>query len=461
MKFVIPAVGLCGTALLAGCGTYRKMPLSQGTALRALQAPNLKAVRIHAERIQHPILKPLEIDLHDGLSPDEAAVLAVLANPALVAVRDQRGIAHAQVLQARVLPNPNFGYSLDLPSGGSTSGTVRGYGFTADWGVRSLLTRAPRVAAARSISAAVDLTVAWQEWQVAQAAKLHVLRLVFLAQQLRVARQEEKGLRENYEAVKRATDMGDMTVIDLGAAETALRRANTLVIALEKEQEQERLTLNAALGLPPQENIPIQAGITPSIPQPLPVTDELVEGIENRRLDLLALRAGYESQEERLRAAVRAQFPRIGLGLAQLRDTGNVVTSGFAVSVSLPFFDRNQGVIAIEDATRTQLYDDYLSRLFDARAQIASVLANLHSVQEQAEATDKAIQSLRGLVQTSYRGLLEGNVDVLSYYNTRQQLIARELEALTLRRDQAELGIALELASGRYLSQSTLGRPTP
>ena len=59
-----------------------------------------------------------------------------------------------------------------------------------------------------------------------------------------------------------------------------------------------------------------------------------------------------------MRAAVLAQFPRVNIGFSQLRDTTNVVTSGFGVTIDLPVFDRNQGHIAIERATRKQLFDE-------------------------------------------------------------------------------------------------------
>ena len=68
----------------------------------------------------------------------------------------------------------------------------------------------------------MNLDVAWHEWQAAEAAKLHVYHLGFLDQQLAVARQEEEGLKENLNQVKRATDLGHMTRIDLAAAEAVL-----------------------------------------------------------------------------------------------------------------------------------------------------------------------------------------------------------------------------------------------
>ena len=67
---------------------------------------------MQAKEIKHPLLKPIDFDIRNGLSPDEAAVLAVIANPKLRASRDERQLAAAQLLQAGILPNPQFSYAL-------------------------------------------------------------------------------------------------------------------------------------------------------------------------------------------------------------------------------------------------------------------------------------------------------------------------------------------------------------
>ena len=54
-----------------------------------LQPPSMDALRVQAKEVKHPILKPLNFDISNGLSPDEAAVLAVIANPKLRSIRDQ------------------------------------------------------------------------------------------------------------------------------------------------------------------------------------------------------------------------------------------------------------------------------------------------------------------------------------------------------------------------------------
>ena len=89
----------------------------------------MDTVRVQAKEIKHPLLKPIDFDIRNGLSPDEAAVLAVIANTKLRAVRDQRQLAAAQLLQAGILPNPQFSYSLAPPTGGATQGTVNAFNF--------------------------------------------------------------------------------------------------------------------------------------------------------------------------------------------------------------------------------------------------------------------------------------------------------------------------------------------
>ncbi|MGB8991547.1 MAG: TolC family protein [Desulfobaccales bacterium] len=439
------------TLTLTGCATYHPLPLNKAAVDKALAPPALESISLKAAQIHHPLLRPVNFDLRDGLSPDEAAVLAVIANPQLRALRDQKGLAQAQLIQAGILPNPQFSYSLDLPMAGATQGTVKAYGLGLSWDIVSLLTRSAKMAGARNQAQAVDLEVAWQEWQVAQAARLHLYRVALLDRQLAVAKDEERGLQDNVATVKRALDLGYVTIINLAAAQASLQKVHLQVLTIEQQREQERLALNQALGLPPEQHIPLPARLEPPSPQTLPSLKEISRDLEARRLDLLALKMGYQSQEERLREAILAQVPKINIGFAHASDSTHVITTGFAVTIDLPIFNRNQGRIAIETATRQKLFDEYASRLFTSRADVARLLANMASLSQQIKTTENSIPTLSNLVQTYYHALLEGNADVISYYNARDELIARQIDLLTLKRNLADQLIALEIAAGEYL----------
>jgi outer membrane protein TolC len=451
--------GLIAIALLVleGCTTYHPVPLDKATVSQELKPPSVDVLRVDARTIKHPILKPLNFDESDGLSPDEAAVLSVIANTELRAVRDKRGIAAAQLVQAGILPNPQVSYGMDFPSGGTTLNTVNAFGLVFGWDVRFLITRWAEIDSAKTNAASVDLDVAWQEWQVSEGAKQHVYRLYFLKNQLDVAKDGEKGLRENVEAIKEAVDFGDMTVIDLSAAESALRVIQLSAQQIDQQLNDERIAFNQSIGFPPEQIVPIQEDIVPPALKKVPSLNLLLDGIEDRRLDLLALKLGYESQESRVRGAILAQFPRVNIGFSQLRDTSNVVTSGFGITIDLPIFDRNQGQIAIERATRKQLFDEYVDRLYKAQSDIATILADIRSVNQQIDTTQETVKTLERLVKTYYKAFLEGNADVISYYNARNELIFKQIDVFKLKQTRADLAIALEIAVGRYLDHADLG----
>ena len=447
---------------LQGCAVYQPKPLDEHAVSQTFASPDLGSIRIKAEEIKHPILKPRAIDFKKGISAQDAAIIAVMANPELRVERDRRGMAKAQLLQAGILPNPTFSYSLDVPTGGNTAGTVNAYGLGLDWSIiKSLLTRGAEVDSARAEAASVDLEVAWKEWQAAESAKQRVYRLLYFEKQLAVARQEENTLEKNLEAMRKAVDMGDMTVIDLEAVDATLRRTHAAVLDIEQKLEQERLGLNRVLGFPPSSKLLLEKEMILSQFKALPSLEDVMEGLERRRLDLLALRQGYQSQEARLRSAVRAQFPDISIGFAHARDTSDVITTGFSVSIGLPFFDRNQGHIAIETASRKQLYDEYLNRVFQARADVAGILVGIKAVEEQIDAADKAVEALKKLVTTSYDGFLEGNIDALTYYNEVDRLTTRRLDVLKLQQNLADLHVALEITAGEFMESAGNEKEVP
>lgn len=435
---------------LTGCLTYHPQPLNKDSVEQSLRAPEMEAVRVEAQKLKHPLLQPLQFDERDGLSPDEAAVLAVLANPSLRAVRDQKGIADAQLLQAGLLPNPQLTYSLDVPASGSPPGTLNAYGLGLNWDVTQLITHSARVRAAAKQRAAVDMDVAWQEWQVAQAAKVAVYRLMSLTAQTALNDEMDQRLTNNLSLIHKAAEQGLMSSLDAAAAEAASNQAHAKALDLQKQREEQRLTLNRLLGLPPENQIALQKEIElPARMVSLP-TSQLLQDLEQRRLDLVALRRGYESQDATVRAAILAQFPKINLGVNKARDNTGVRSTGFGVSIDLPLFDRNQGQIAQENATRKRLFDEYVNRIFETRSEIATLVADLQSLNAQIETARAAEPGLQRLVEAYRQATNDHQADALSYYTAWNNLAQQQIDILNLQQQLAETRIALELATGLF-----------
>ena len=447
--------------VFGGCATYHKLPLTQNIVSENLKPPSLEAIRIKARSIHHPILKPIAFNIRDGLSSDEAAILAVIANPTLRAIRDQRGLAAAQLLQAGILPNPQFSSSLDVPTGGNTQDTINAFGLGLGWDITSLITRGAHQEMARHHAQSVDLDIAWKEWQVAQSARLNIYRLIFTEKEWILARNIVKQRKENLAAVQQGFSIGAVTGLELDAAKKAYQQALNKVLILESEKEHERHALNQVLGIPPENRVLLQRDMRLSSWKNLPTTQKIMNGLEDRRLDLLALKKGYESQEAQVRTAILSQFPKINIGLNHARDTGNVITTGFAASIDLPFFDRNQGQIALERAGRKQLFDEYINRVFEARSKIATISADMKSLKKQIESTEQSFQISAHLLKTYKKALEEGNADILVYNTARDETDNLQLKILQLKRDLSDMGIALETSAGEYIGPTDTGIKNP
>ena len=435
--------------MLAGCARYHPMPLTPEVAARALKVPDIQELKIQVSKIRHPLLRPVPFDLSNGLSPDEAALLAIIINPRLKAARDEKAIASAQLLKAGILPNPQISGEIDVPTGGYTAGTFLGYTLGLNWDWTSLIGRGLRIKGARAHRDSVELGIAWQEWQVAESARLHWLRLYWLNKKVLLLSRAAEGYKKNLKVVKKAVDMGDKTAVDLAAARASYQRSLISLEEARERQGQERLALNQALGLPASRDIPLEKIVIPDSWYRIDPSSLLAD-IRDRRLDLAALRLGYESQEQAVRAAVLSQFPKINIGLVEARDTGNVITTGPALTIDIPFFDRGQGRIALERATRKRLFDDYVARLFDARSKITSLADQIHSMLSRIQEIHSAIDAERDLVNVYQRAMRHGNADILTLYQARMDLIGLETELLDLRQTLTDLRIALETASGTY-----------
>jgi outer membrane protein, heavy metal efflux system len=433
-----------------GCTTYRPLNLTTDSVDSRLQPPALADLQILASKISHPILRPVKLQPGQELTPDSAAILAVLLNPGLRAARDGRGLADAQLMAAGLLPDPELSLSADVPSGGDTSGKVNAYGLGLSWEATSLLSRGARISRARAERRQVDLEIAWQEWQVAQAAKAAVYRLVVLERQIVLAQQHSTLTTQNLARVQKGVTAGFMTAGTLNVAQMARLQASENLLDLKKRALQQRQQLKRLLGLPADSPLRLDKKISLPTRIETPDAPALLQGLEQRRLDLLALRCGYASQEAAVRAAVLDQFPKITLGPTLNRDTDNLRTIGFGVNIGLPLFNRNQGHIAQTRATRQLLFDEYARRVFEARSDIATILAGMSFANEQIAGARAAASETRKLLKNYRAALAAGRIDALVYASAWQDFVAAQMRVLNLEGELAQAEVALQLASGLY-----------
>jgi outer membrane protein, heavy metal efflux system len=198
---------------------------------------------------------------------------------------------------------------------------------------------------------------------------------------------------------------------------------------------------------------PYQANPTPQQAQ------QALADLPRRRPDLLALQAGYQSQEAKLRAAVLAQFPALNIGFTTARDTSNVTTHGFSIGITLPLFDRNRGAIAIEQATRQQLKDDYAARVLDTRSDMRRLLADLATLGDQHAALVAHAAQLDDARRAAERAWQRNLLDWPTYLAIRGNALGADLDLLAVQQQQATQAIALQALLGN--TDPRVAHPAP
>ena len=439
------AVVLVASTVLGACASYRPVPLAtHGNAVRDLQA-----LRIDSRSMPLPELAAHRFDPSDGLDMTEVAMLAVSNNPDLRLARDDAGVAYAQAFAARLLPDPQVSLSSDFPT---TSGADLTSAFAAGlaYELSALVTHAADRKAAAALARKVDLSLLWQEWQVVARARELYVRLVSQERLARVLRAALRLQEARYRAASRAVVAGNLTLDVVSPYLVAQEDTRRQLDDLERQQLQSRHDLGTLLGLAPDVQLAL-AGPTQAPPLDETAVRTAVRQLAQRRPDLLALQAGYRSQESKLRAAVLAQFPGVSVGLTRARDTSAIYTSGVTVTLNLPIFNRNRGNIAVEEATRRRLRDEYQVRLNQAGAEIDQLLEQLRLLERQRTAATAALDILKENARHAAAAYGRHQMALLSYVDLTSALQAKQVEVIGLEQNLLEQRIALQALLGGEL----------
>jgi outer membrane protein, heavy metal efflux system len=416
--------------LLGGCASYHPEPLPEGTDL--------------ASRVD--LLKTLEenpaANADGSLGLTQVAALAVRNNPDLKVLRKQLGVKHAQLFSEGLLPDPQLSANLDHPTG-SAPGAVDAFGLGLNYDVIPLINRSARIDSAREAETQTRLEILWQEWQVGQKARTLAVALAGDRQQIALLRKMQVLYHQRYQHSSRAVARGDLTLDVAGTDLTALLDTLSQINQTEQTLNDTRHALNLLMGLAADAPLEVR------LPPPPGTIDarfvhQSLETLAQRRPDLLALRAGYQSQEAKVRAAILSQFPSFSIGITRARDTGSIYTTGFNIGLNLPLFSGNRGAIAIERATRAQLRQEYQARIDEAAANVDNFIRLQGIVAAQQEQLTKYLPTLEKLVERGRSAYRKGDIDALTFLNMESTWIGKRLEQISLDQTQRNNRIALQ-----------------
>lgn len=427
--------------LLNACAAYKPLPLPVRTNLQ--QVPHLDA---DAAQLSLPALRGHRFDPSDGLDMTEVAMLAVANNPALKAARDDARVAHAQAFAAGLLPDPQLGLARDIPDS-HASGLTSAFNIGLNYDINALITHAAGKAAASSESRKTDLNLLWQEWQTVAQARTLFIKLLEQQKQIAVLQDSERMAQQRYDRIRLSAAQGNQTLdavtTNLTALEDAKRQRNELTRSIGKGRQD----LNELLGLAPRMTLDLVG--EPALPDISSVNvREALADLPRRRPDLLALEAGYRAQDQRYRQAILGQFPSLNVGITRARDTGGIYTHGFAITLSLPLLNRNRGNVAIEQATRQKLRDEYQARLNQAASGVERILFEQELLEQQRKQIAASLTELEKAAGHAEIALQKGNIDLLAYAGLRGALLSKRMEAIANEQSLLEQRVALQALLG-------------
>lgn len=435
-------VSLAALGSLSACASYQPQPLDTQAAVLASAPEGLVQ---DAALIERPFLAGKPVDVSQPLDRDALGLIALLYNPDLIALRKRTGVAEAQLLDARLIPDPSVGLSADRVISGpptALSGTIAAQ-IAQD--INSLRSRGARVDSAQEGVNQVRLDLAWAEWQVVEQVRLLGVRVSYLQRIAELAEANRANAEDLLQRTLRAAGRGDIPPDQLQAARIAALdaadRAYTAQIDLTGAQQD----LRRQLGVPPDFAVTLAVPAdAPAVPALLDMTDAAI----TERLDLAALRAGYASQEANVRQAIINQFPALNLGFSVTRDSSDNGIIGALLDFTLPLWNRNRGQIAIERATREALRAEYEARLFAVRADLAQSLALISDLHREEARLAAEIEPLQQFSDATARAAGRGDLPLATAMTARQSLRDKQLLLASVQQSLAEQYIALELASG-------------
>ncbi len=442
--------GALGIAIfLSGCATYHALPLTKSANLKA----SLEQLDLTVPS-EGKTADQTRIDPQKPLSADDVGMLAVLNSPSLASQSGQLSAARAGLLSATILPNPSLSVDYEFYLHGP--GTSNSLAASISEDIRSIVTYSPRVKAAKARLGQVKANLLWQDWLVAQRARLLAVDIYADERALEIRSRESSLLDSEVNKVRAATAAGNLALSVEAPLLAAKASADSAIASTQMTLITDWQELDALIGLDPSVRFAIARPVSVSLPDDI---NSLIETLPKRRPDLVALQLGYNASDEDVRKAIRGQFPDFSIGPAGGWDTSRVYSLGPIITMSLPLFDRNQGKIASAQATRAQLHAEYQARLDGAVGASKAIFLNIQTIKSDLEKARSASKEADLLAGSAVQAFKDGNIDERSLTDYQTTALERQLDVLNYQRVLNETALALSIELGTGFPQTVLASP--
>ncbi len=421
-------VSIFATVPLVACSSgYQSRPLPDRQVLVDLRAIQLESLQPACPSTS--AAEPTKFDASDGLSIDEAVAVGLYLNADLRAFRYERGVAEGELVAAGVLPNPELSLQWLRIPGFTKSLATAGIDLGISWQPPRPGERDAKRAAATARIEQVREEITGEEWRVASEVRVAYVELAGLSERLRLADLAVKAQQRVRDYVREQVKGGVATRLDASLADLEYVGGLRDRESLAADRDRSQLGLNRLLGLSPRAAFRLQGADRVLAFKALVLDAERLEDVAlERRPDLAAARFGYERAQQDLRLACIQRIPWFNFGPAYSRDgsKGETPTDKFGLSLGfeLPIANRNEGEIAKLGAARDKQREEFVAKVFGARAEIheslQDVIAEERLIRLFEQSVEPALAESEKILQT---GIDEKEVDLLRYLATQEKAL--------------------------------------
>jgi len=428
--------------LLAVAGCQSVLPLSDSDPVSHELVPRVG----HALRQEYSDNKPVMppgVCPAEALSEDQAVAVALWNNARFVESLTDLGVAEGDLVQAGLLPNPEFVYFPPVD--------FRSFKYLFDLQLEAFWLRGMCTDAAEHEARRTARRLAQSALDLMRDVRQAHADVLLAKERLRIAG----------EAVKLRSRISELAKHRLEAGDIAPQEAATAgVDALQAEQDAVRIIadlpiaeerLRNLLGLSTSRE-PLSVVSTGALPDAVLDVDALAEEAMNARPDALAATSLIRASESRLRLAKLSWIRVLFIGDATSGKDNHVFGPGFRFTV--PIFNWSQGAITRADAELARA----CRQLETVRQQVMlDVQRSYRQYRQAADELTKLRTKVRPEVESAIRrtqkAYEQGNINFLLVLEATRQLLDSYVREAQLEAELRRAWAELERSVGRSLVQ--------
>jgi cobalt-zinc-cadmium efflux system outer membrane protein len=389
------------------------------------------------------LVLPNGANLDDGLAEDEAVLIALWNNAAFRALLVDLDLAHADLVAAGLLPNPEFVYYWPVSD--------KPFKYLLDFPLESLWLRPIRVASAAREQDRTASRLAQAGLDLIRDVRLAYANVLLAQGRLQVAEEAVK-LREKIARLAQARlDAGDAGPQEVAAVtiDALVAQQDVARIRLDVTLAEDQLRNLLAIGRLERKPLELESPRTP-VQIELELESLTTDALETRP-DMAAAAEATDAAAARVKLARVGWFRLLGiLDATSGRTTGH--DFGPALRMTLPVFNRNEGAVAraeseLERAYRQQqtVHDQIVLDVALAADRVAQAQAEWQVLETRVRPqAERAIRQ----AEAGYR---EGDSPYVIVLQTTQQLLNTHLRRVQLQADLRRSWAELERSVGRRL----------